>query len=48
MIRFEDYTMNAASMGKPNPMPDIKNISYIHAGYEIKSSRMKKSISARA
>lgn len=35
MIRFEDYTMNAASMGKPNPMPDIKNISYIHAGYEI-------------
>ena len=27
--------MPAASMGDLNPMPDIKNISYIHAGYEL-------------
>lgn len=35
MVRFEDYTMPAASLGKVNPMPDIKNVSYIHAGYEM-------------
>ena len=35
MVRFEDYTMPAASLGKGNPMPDIKNVSYIHAGYEM-------------
>jgi len=35
MIKFEKYTMPAASMGPINPMPDIKNVSYIHAGYEI-------------
>ncbi len=35
MIKFEDYIMDAASMGEPNPMPDIKNISYIHAGYKM-------------
>jgi len=34
MIKFEDYIMDAASMGDLNPMPDIKNVSYIHAGYE--------------
>lgn len=35
MIKFEDYSMPAASMGSMNPMPDIKNVSYIHAGYEV-------------
>jgi len=35
MVKFEDYIMPAASMGELNPMPDIKNISYIHAGYEV-------------
>jgi len=35
LVKFEDYIMPAASMGEPNPMPDIKNISYIHAGYEM-------------
>lgn len=35
MVKFEDYIMPAASMGENNPMPDIKNISYIHAGYEM-------------
>ncbi len=33
MIKFEDFVMPAANMGEPNPMPDIKNVSYIHAGY---------------
>lgn len=35
MIKFEKLTIPAASLGKPNPMPDIKNISYIHAGYHM-------------
>ena len=35
MIKFEDFIMPAASMGELNPMPDIKNISYIHAGYHV-------------
>lgn len=35
VIKFEDYFMPAASMGNMNPMPDIKNVSYIHAGYEM-------------
>ncbi len=35
MIKFENYTMPAADIGKLNPMPDIKNVSYIHAGYKM-------------
>ncbi|MBQ4517895.1 MAG: DUF5107 domain-containing protein [Clostridia bacterium] len=35
MIKFEKYTMPAASIGPVNPMPDIKNVNYIHAGYEM-------------
>lgn len=35
MIKFETLSMPAASMGELNPMPDIKNVSYIHAGYHI-------------
>lgn len=35
MIRFEDCIIPAASLGKLNPMPDIKNVSYIHAGFEM-------------
>lgn len=35
LIKFEDYIMPAASMGNMSPMPDIKNVSYIHAGYEM-------------
>lgn len=31
---MEDYVMLAADMGKENPLPDIKNISYIHAKIE--------------
>lgn len=35
MIKFEDYIISAADLGKENPMPDIKNVSYIHAGYHM-------------
>lgn len=35
MIRFEDYIMPASDIGALNPMPDIKNISYIHTGFEM-------------
>ncbi len=35
MIKFEDYIIPAAALGKENPMPDIKNVSYIHAGYKM-------------
>lgn len=38
MVKFEDYIMPAAGLGNSNPMPDIKNISYIHAGYELTSN----------
>lgn len=31
---FEPYIMPAASLGKFNPLPDIKNVSYIHAQIE--------------
>ena len=36
-VRLEKLTMPAADMGRLNPMPDIKNVSYIHAGYEMTS-----------
>ena len=35
MIKFETLTIPAADLGAQNPMPDIKNVSYIHAGYEM-------------
>ena len=35
MITFEKHIIPAASMGDLNPMPDIKNVTYIHAGYEM-------------
>lgn len=31
---FEPYIMPAADMGECNPLPDIKNVSYIHAKIE--------------
>ena len=37
MIKLETLTMPAANMGRLNPMPDIKNVSYIHADYEMTS-----------
>ncbi len=35
MIRIEKIYFPAANLGEENPLPDIKNISYIHAGYEV-------------
>ncbi len=35
MVKFETITIPAASMGNSNPLPDIKNVSYIHAGYQM-------------
>jgi len=35
MITVEKLKIMAADLGEENPMPDIKNISYIHAGYEL-------------
>lgn len=29
------YICPGAELGKVNPLPDIKNISYIHAGIEM-------------
>lgn len=33
-LTFGYYEMPSATLGEPNPMPDIKNISYIHATYQ--------------
>ena len=35
MIKYEKITIPAASMGDINPLADIGNIEYIHAGYEV-------------
>ena len=35
MIKYEKITIPSASMGEPNPLADIGNIEYIHAGYEV-------------
>lgn len=35
MIRFEKYIIRSASLGVENPLPDIKNVSYIHAGFDV-------------
>lgn len=35
MVHFDTIMFPAASLGPLNPMPDIKNVSYIHAGYEM-------------
>jgi hypothetical protein len=35
MLRFEKYIIRSASLGVENPLPDIKNVSYIHAGFDV-------------
>ena len=35
MLRFEDYTINSAQMLEDNPLPDIKNNTYLHAEYGV-------------
>ncbi len=32
---LEDYTIPSASFGETNPLPDIKNVSYIHAKINV-------------
>lgn len=34
MVHMENYVIPAASIGAQNPLPDIKNNTYIHAGFE--------------
>ena len=35
MVKTEKIIIPAAGLGARNPMPDIKNVSYIHAGFEL-------------
>lgn len=35
MVRFENMIIPSAELGAENPLPDIKNVSYIHAGFEM-------------
>lgn len=35
ILRFEDYIINGAELKETNPLPDIKNLTYIHADYEL-------------
>ncbi len=35
MVKVEYMEIKAADMGRPNPLPDIKNVQYIHAGFEV-------------
>ena len=34
MIYCENLIINSADLGDCNPLPDLKNVSYIHAKYE--------------
>ena len=33
-LKFEPIVLKAAALGELNPMPDLKNVSYIHAKFE--------------
>ena len=35
MLYFEKYKMPAANLGEENPFPDIHNIEYIHASFQV-------------
>ncbi|MBQ3085047.1 MAG: DUF5107 domain-containing protein [Clostridia bacterium] len=35
MLYFEKYIIRSATLGSENPLPDILNNSYIHAGFEL-------------
>ena len=36
-LKLEPVVLKAAALGDVNPMPDLKNVSYIHAGFETTS-----------
>ncbi len=38
MNKIEEIVIMTADLGEVNPMPDIKNVGYIHAGFEVKPS----------
>ena len=38
MLKFENLTLFVADLGEENPLADIKNINYIHAGYKMSES----------
>jgi hypothetical protein len=35
MLYFEKFRMPAANLGEENPFPDIHNVEYIHAGFQV-------------
>ncbi|MFQ9149707.1 MAG: hypothetical protein ACLR5G_16265 [Eubacteriales bacterium] len=35
MVKKVKLTIPAADLGHESPMPDIRNVSYIHAGFEM-------------
>lgn len=41
MLKFKNYIIPTADLGEENPLADIKNISYIHAGYRVSDSARK-------
>lgn len=40
VVYFENYCIPTAAIGENNPLPDIRNVQYIHAGFSL-SSRVK-------
>ena len=36
-LKLEPVVLKAAALGDVNPMPDVKNVSYIQAGFETTS-----------
>ena len=36
MVELKTENLLSAELGKSSPLPDIKNVEYIHAGYEVK------------
>ncbi len=36
MVYYKEQLMMSANLGEASPLPDIKNVEYIHAGYEVK------------
>ncbi len=35
MLKFEKIVIPTSDLGEENPLADIKNINYIHAGYKL-------------
>ncbi len=37
VVHFENYCIPTAAIGENNPLPDIRNVQYIHAGFSLSS-----------